>query len=94
MNAERKWSEGAGKLTTVATNRLSQSQWRLTTAVRETVRDQQNRLAQLNASVDLLNPENVLKRGYSISLINDKVLKESDQAEEGSLLTTQLLRVV
>lgn len=92
MNAERKWSEGAGKLTTVATNRLSQSQWRLTAAVRETVRDQQNRLAQLNASVDLLNPENVLKRGYSISLINDKVLKESDQAEEGSLMTTQLFK--
>ncbi len=39
-----------------------------------------------------LNPENILKRGYSITRLQGKVLKESKKIREGDLLTTQLYK--
>jgi exonuclease VII large subunit len=32
-----------------------------------------------------MNPDNVLKRGYSITLINGKVLKKVDEVVEGDV---------
>ena len=45
-------------------------------------------LENIERNVELMDPVNVLKRGYSITMINDKVLKSVDDAEEGSTLRT------
>jgi exodeoxyribonuclease VII large subunit len=39
-----------------------------------------------------LNPENILKRGYSITRLQGKVLKENKNIREGDILTTQLYK--
>jgi len=46
-----------------------------------------DRVETLNSS---LNPANILKRGYSITLFNGKVLKDSTYVEQGSLIRTIL----
>ncbi len=48
-----------------------------------------NRIETLNSS---LNPANILKRGYSITLFNGKVLKDSNHIKQGSVIKTILNR--
>ncbi|MEI7725843.1 MAG: exodeoxyribonuclease VII large subunit [Bacteroidota bacterium] len=47
-------------------------------------------ITSVERNVELLNPLNVLKRGYSITLVDGKALKKVGEVEEGSLLTTIL----
>lgn len=42
--------------------------------------------------VDMLNPEKVLKRGYSISYHDGKVLFGTEQLGEGAVVSTKLGR--
>lgn len=44
--------------------------------------------SQLEQSVRLMDPVNVLNRGYSITTINSKVLSKSNQAQKGDILLT------
>ncbi len=39
---------------------------------------------------NLLNPKNILKKGYSITCLNNKAIKDSDEIKKGDKLTTQL----
>jgi len=49
-------------------------------------------LKGLESSLTLLNPENVLQRGYSITSINGLILKNSDKVEQNDLIDTQLYK--
>lgn len=49
-------------------------------------------LKGLESSLTLLNPENVLRRGYSITSINGLILKNSDKVEQNDLIDTQLYK--
>jgi len=49
-------------------------------------------LKGLDSSLTLLNPENVLQRGYSITSINGLILKNSDKVEQNDLIDTQLYK--
>ena len=53
-------------------------------------KDAFSRLELLENKVQLLKPENVLKRGYSITYINGKALKVSTDVNTGDSITTQL----
>ena len=44
--------------------------------------------ADIEKNIELMNPVNVLKRGFSITLINGKVLKEVADVREGDILKT------
>ena len=44
----------------------------------------------LESKVNLLNPENVLQRGYSVTSINGRIVKNSDQVKNNDLVDTQL----
>ncbi|MBV6340304.1 exodeoxyribonuclease VII large subunit [Candidatus Magnetobacterium casense] len=55
---------------------------------------QGERLKVLNDSITHLNPENILKRGYSITSVNGKVLKSADAVKTGDVLSTQLMQGV
>lgn len=39
-------------------------------------------------TLNILNPENVLKRGYTITSLNGRILKSSDEVTEGDLIDT------
>jgi exodeoxyribonuclease VII large subunit len=42
------------------------------------------------SKLQLLNPENILQRGYSITSMNGRILKDSRQVKPGDLIHTQL----
>jgi exodeoxyribonuclease VII large subunit len=50
------------------------------------------KLEHVNAKLNLLKPENILKRGYSITLLNGKPLISADKLKPGNRITTQLYR--
>lgn len=47
-------------------------------------------IENIEKNIELMNPVNVLKRGYSITFMNGKVLKSVDDVKEGDLLETIL----
>ena len=47
-------------------------------------------IAAIEKSVELLNPVNIIKRGYSITLADGKILKTVDEVREGTMLKTIL----
>jgi len=53
-------------------------------------KDAFSRLELIENKVQLLKPENVLKRGYSITYVNNKALHKTNQIKEGDSITTQL----
>ena len=48
------------------------------------------RLKSLDSTLQLLNPENILQRGYSITSINGSILKKSDSLKNDDIIDTQL----
>lgn len=48
------------------------------------------RLNSLGNNLQILNPENVLQRGYSITSVNGKILKKSDSVKNNYIIDTQL----
>lgn len=52
--------------------------------------DQKRNLENAKEKLTLLDPQNVLKRGFSISYLNGKVLLKTDQIKEGDLITSKL----
>jgi exodeoxyribonuclease VII large subunit len=47
------------------------------------------KLSGLENSLSILDPENVLRRGYTITSINGKILKRSDQAKADEIIDTR-----
>jgi exodeoxyribonuclease VII large subunit len=50
------------------------------------------RVKVLESTSLLLNPENVLQRGYSITSMNGRILKDNSQIKEGDTIDTQLYK--
>jgi exodeoxyribonuclease VII large subunit len=49
------------------------------------------RLSGLENALNILNPENVLHRGYSITSLNGRILKTSDQVNIDDIIDTQFI---
>ena len=71
---------------------LEQARLRFQEQTKHRVRELNNRLASLQARLKLLGPEQVLARGYSITLDGEtgRVLRSARAARPGSLLKTRL----
>lgn len=52
--------------------------------------NQTNSLQNLTQLVNILNPQNVLKRGFSITMVNGKSVKSINNIKNGETITTQL----
>ena len=50
---------------------------------------QQNALHQSQTKIELLHPENILKRGYSITMKNGKPIRNADEVFESEIITTK-----
>lgn len=48
-------------------------------------------MKHLDAKLNLLRPEKILKRGFSITLLNGKTIKSEHELKPGDLITTQLM---
>jgi len=53
---------------------------------------QQNALHQFQTKIELLHPENILKRGYSITMKNGKTVRSADEVTEGEIITTKFFQ--
>jgi exodeoxyribonuclease VII large subunit len=54
------------------------------------IRNEDNAIAGIEKNITNMSPEEVLKRGYSITLLNGKAIKSVDQVSEGDFLNTVL----
>jgi len=63
---------------------------RLQNGVLQFLLKQQNALHQYQTKIELLHPENILKRGYSITMKNGKALRNADEVSVGEEMVTKL----
>ncbi len=56
----------------------------------ESMREQQHHLDTLAHKIDLLDPQNVLNRGYSFTVCSGKVIRDSKDVKVGSMLQTHV----
>jgi exodeoxyribonuclease VII large subunit len=72
--------------------RLDSHEKGLRVSVRQYLQHKQNKLASLEQAVRLLDPVNVLKRGYSITRHNGKALRDATLVRKGDVIETQLYK--
>lgn len=71
-------------------NSLGSNQQRLGIFTRHFLSAQLSRLEGYEKRIELLDPQNILKRGYSITYLDNKPLKASSMVKKGQMITTQL----
>ncbi len=52
------------------------------------IKNRNTELINLEKNVSNMSPENVLRRGYSITLLNGKAVKSTGQVKDGDILNT------
>jgi exodeoxyribonuclease VII large subunit len=62
---------------------------KLETSILNNLSQFQNKLALLQSQLTAFDPQAILQKGYSITKIYDKIIKDSKQLKEGDVLTTQ-----
>jgi exodeoxyribonuclease VII large subunit len=58
----------------------------------QSIRKSDSRLGLLESKISLLKPENILKKGYSISTVDGKILRSADAVKSGQRLKTKLYK--
>jgi exodeoxyribonuclease VII large subunit len=53
------------------------------------IKNEKLKLQHMQKTVELLRPENILQRGYSITYVNGKLAKKTDEFRQGDTLRTQ-----
>ena len=71
-------------------NRLIALRGDLKGHARQFIQKEDGRMGRMEQAVKLLDPENVLRRGYSITRCNGKVLKDASKVKKGAVLVTRL----
>ncbi|MBW6497129.1 MAG: exodeoxyribonuclease VII large subunit [Bacteroidales bacterium] len=56
------------------------------------INKQERELEHLDAKINLLRPEKILKRGFSITLLNGKTIKNEHELKPGDRITTRLMQ--
>lgn len=62
----------------------------LNTAIKRTILKNSVMLDGIESKVSLLNPSNILKRGYSLSMLNGKRITSAKNIKPGDVITTRL----
>jgi len=71
-------------------NLLNQYQHLIKIQATEQIRAEKKNLISIQEKLRLVDPQNILKRGYSLTMLNGKVVKSVNQLVEGDLLETRL----
>jgi exodeoxyribonuclease VII large subunit len=56
----------------------------------ETIKTEKKNLNLIQEKLRLVDPQNILKRGYSLTILNGKILKSVEQVKTGDILETRL----
>lgn len=79
-----------GRRTEAERHDLSLAEERLLSALHTTLRRHTDRLASLSGLIDAYSPIRTLERGYSITRIDGRAVRKSDDVAPGAVITTQL----
>lgn len=71
-------------------NRLTQFQHLVEIRTHELLRAEKKNLATIQEKLRLVDPQNILKRGYSLTTVNGKIVKSVTQIQTGDRLETKL----
>jgi exodeoxyribonuclease VII large subunit len=80
----------AGTIFSESNLMLKRGNQRLVTATTNLMGINNVRTSGLESKLTLLNPENILRRGYSITSVNGRILKSSKQIKQYDIIDTQL----
>ena len=69
---------------------LSQHTKMFTIQLKNLIHQKNSNITQLENHIRMLDPKNVLKRGYSITWLNDKAILSPDETKKGDILVTEL----
>ena len=72
------------------TNILSTIKNTLTKGIHQALKENINKLDSYNKHIELVSPENILKKGYSLTLKDGKLVKKADMVKQGDEITTML----
>lgn len=86
----QKLSAGAGVVLKDHWKHLQQAQEVLNKEPVKLLSQEMNKLELLNTKLNLADPVQVLKRGYSITYTGSKLLKEGQKVDQGDIITTHL----
>ena len=70
-------------------NELNKLEVELPSKVNAQFLEEHHKIEHLSQSIRLMNPINVLKRGYSITTINGKTIGENNKVKEGDVIRTK-----
>jgi len=71
-------------------NQLNQFQNLIKIRSTETIRTEKKNLNSIQEKLRLVDPQNILKRGYSLTMLNGKIVKSVKQIKIGDQLETRL----
>jgi exodeoxyribonuclease VII large subunit len=74
------------------TNRLKLDMSRLAGGLNILFQQQENRITHCGQAIRLLDPVNVLKRGYSITYLNEKTIKDGADVQKGDIIRTRIYK--
>ena len=70
-------------------NQLSYFEQLITSEAKSAIKQEKSELKNLETAIVLLSPKNILKRGFSITRLNGKVVTQSHTLERGDLVETE-----
>jgi exodeoxyribonuclease VII large subunit len=70
-------------------NQISNSVHNLKTLISTIVSQSQNKMDLLYSKLSAFDPQSILKKGYSITKIYDRIITDSSQLKDGDIITTQ-----
>jgi exodeoxyribonuclease VII large subunit len=91
-NQEARLTSASKSLASEKVIALKRNSQRLITGTINCLSINKNKLKGLESSLQLLNPENVLLRGFSITSINGRILRNSEQIKKDDFIDTQLYK--
>lgn len=71
-------------------NDLNMIEKTLFDTIKQSLNNQTHKVELYQNKIDLINPVNVLKRGYSITLINGKIVRTKANIKKGDIIETKL----
>lgn len=75
-----------------AQQQIARHEQRLSHACLQLLRQQQHNLSLIEKSLQLADPQHILRQGYSITRINGKAVRDASQVNPGDIITTTLSR--
>jgi exodeoxyribonuclease VII large subunit len=89
-NSGNKLNFGFRKQVLKNRNLLKQFEQLIKIKALELVRSEKKNLNLIKEKLRLVDPQNIIKRGYSLTMLNGKIVKSVNQVKEGDLLETRL----